>query len=138
MSTVTVNPYLTFGGNAREAMEFYRGALGGTLSVQTFGDFGAPVSQGYRDKTMHARLDADGAVLMASDSMEGSTPTVGDNISVSLSGGPQDRERLSAAFAALAEGGTTTMPLGDSPWNAVFGMLCDRYGVNWLVNIDKG
>jgi len=136
--TANLNPYLTFGGNCREVMEFYAGALGGKLEMQTFGDFGAPVSDGYKDKIMHAHLDADGLVLMASDAMEGQTPTVGDNVSLSLSGGPGESGRLTAAFAALSEGGTTTMPLGDAPWGAVFGMFGDKYGVSWLVNIEKG
>jgi len=136
--TANLNPYLTCDGNAREVMEFYAAALGGKLDVQTFGDFGAPVSEAYKDKIMHAQLDADGLVLMASDPMEGQPPTAGDNISLSLSGGPQDRERLTAAFAALSEGGTTTMPLGDAPWGAVFGMFRDKYGISWLVNIEKG
>ena len=137
MGSALLNPYLTFGGNARAAMEKYNLVLGGTLAVQTFGDFGAPVSQDYRSKVMHARLDADGMVLMASDSQEGSTPVVGDNITLSLSGGPGDRERLTRVFDELSAGGATTMPLADVPWGASFGMLTDEFGVNWMVNIEK-
>jgi PhnB protein len=139
MSHVSLDPYLTFDGRAHEAMEFYRSVLGGTLEVQTFGEFGAPVSDDYKDKVMHSRLEADdGLVLMASDDQEGSTPTVGTNVNLSLTGGPAEKDRLTAAFAALCEGGTTTMPLDEAPWNAYFGMLTDKYGINWLVNIDKG
>ncbi len=136
---MNINPYLTFDGNAAEAMGFYHTALGGTLSMQTFADFGAPVSDDYKDKIMHAHLETPGGgVLMGSDAMEGRSPRAGDNISVSVSGGVEDTGRLTAAFAALSDGGTVTMPLGDSPWNALFGMFRDRYGVDWLINIDKG
>jgi PhnB protein len=137
MSKTVLNPYLTFGGNARQAMEFYRQVLGGTLDVQTFSDFGAPVSDSYKEKLMHARIDADGMVLMASDAQEGSTPVAGDNVTLSLSGGSEDGDRLTKIFTALADGGTTTMPLGDVPWGATFGMCTDRFGLNWMVNIEK-
>ena len=137
MSEVLLNPYLTFGGNAGEAISFYQKVLGGTLRVQTFRDFGAPVSEGYLDKVMHAHLDADGLVLMASDAQEGSVPNVGDNVSLSLSGDAGQRARLTEVFDKLSDGGSTSMPLGEAPWGALFGMLTDRYGISWLINIDQ-
>jgi PhnB protein len=137
MSKAVLNPYLTFGGNARQAMDFYHQVLGGTLDIQTFSDFGAPVSDSYKGMVMHSRLDADGITLMASDAQEGSSPVVGDNVSLSLSGGPEDHDRLTRVFAGLSEGGTTAMPLGEAPWGATFGMFTDRFGLSWLVNIDK-
>jgi PhnB protein len=137
MSKVVLNPYLTFGGKTRQAMEFYHQVLGGTLDIQTFGDFGAPVSESYKQMVMHARIDADGLILMASDSQEGSMPVVGDNVNLSLSGGPEDRDRLTRVFSELSDGGTTSMPLSDAPWGAIFGMFTDRFGINWLVNIEK-
>jgi PhnB protein len=137
MSKVMLNPYLTFDRQTRAAMEFYHQVLGGSLNIQTFGDFGAPVSEGYKDMVMHARIDADDLIIMASDSQEGSTPTVGDNISLSLSGGPEDHERLTKVFNEPSDGGTTSMPLSDAPWGATFGMFTDKFGINWLVNIEK-
>jgi len=137
MSSVALNPYLTFAGTARQAMEFYHRVLGGTLDVQTFGDAGAPVSEGYKDNVMHARIDAEALVIMASDAQEGSTPVVGDNVNLSLTGGPEDGDRLTRIFAELSDGGTVAMPLTDAPWGATFGMFTDRFAVNWLVNIDK-
>ncbi len=136
MSQVDLDPYLTFDGNAREAMEFYRSVLGGELTVQTFADFGAPVSPEYATKVMHARLQGPDLVLMGSDDQEGSRPALGSNISLSLSGTAPALERLSAVFDRLAADGSTQMPLGPAPWGATFGMCTDRYGVHWLVNVE--
>jgi len=136
--SVVLNPYLAFDGNTREVMEFYHQILGGTLAVQTFAEFGAPTSPAYQDNVMHARLDAaDGMVIMASDGPEGEPPVVGNNVTLSLGGGPAEGERLTTVFNALADGGTTTMPLADVPWGATFGMLTDRHGIQWMVNINK-
>jgi PhnB protein len=135
--TAALNPYLNFGGHTREAMEFYQQVLGGELTVQTFAEFGMPTSPAYQDKVMHARLDADGAVIMASDVREGTEPVMGDNITLSLSGGPAEHDHLTGIFAALAEGGVTMMPLAEVPWGATFGMLTDRFGIQWMVNINK-
>jgi PhnB protein len=62
---------------------------------------------------------------------------VGDNISLSVSGDEDDRDRLTKIFDALADGGTTSMPLSDAPWGATFGMCTDKFGIHWLVNISK-
>jgi len=135
--SASLAPYLNFDGNTREVMEFYRDLLGGELSVSTFAEFGAPVSDGYRDKIMHSTLEADGISFMASDAQEGRSPVVGNNISLSLAGGPADADRLAAVFTGLADGGTTLVPLAESPWGATFGMLIDKFGIQWLVNISK-
>jgi PhnB protein len=137
MSKAVLNPYLTFGGNTRQAMEFYQQVFGGTLDIQTFGDFGAPVSDGYKEKVMHAVVSADGVTIMASDAQEGSAPVVGDNVSLSLSGDAEDHDRLTKVFTELADGGSTSMPLGEAPWGATFGTCTDRFGMHWLVNIEK-
>jgi PhnB protein len=135
--SASLAPYLNFDGNSREVMQSYQRILGGELEVSTFAEFGAQVSDGHKDKVMHSRLDADGMVIMASDAQEGHTPVTGDNVSLSLDGGPADAARLSAVFHGLAEGGTTLVPLAESPWGATFGMLIDKFGIQWLVNIRK-
>jgi PhnB protein len=129
-----LNPYLNFPGNTREAMEFYQKVLGGKLQVQTFSEApGMDIPPGYEDKVIHAMLDADGVVIMASESMPGTEVTFGDNISLSLSGSNADR--LTQIFNALSEGGTITMALEKQFWGDTFGMATDKYGVNWMVNI---
>ena len=127
-----LNPYLTFDGNAREAVDFYATVLGGTPTVMTFGDMGTE-DPALRDKVMHARLESPAGTLMASDTAPGAPFTPGDTMTMSLSG--DDVEQLRGWFAGLAEGGQVTMPLAVQMWGDEFGMLTDRYGVPWMVNI---
>jgi PhnB protein len=130
-----LNPYLSFRDNAREAMEFYRDVFGGELTVNTFGDFGAPEEQS--DLVMHAQLTtASGFTLMASDSPPGHERTVGDNIAISLSG--DDGGDLRGWFEMLSAGGQVTMPLEKQMWGDEFGMCTDRFGINWMVNVAQG
>ena len=130
-----LNPYLNFPGNAREAMEFYRGVFGGNLSVNTFGEFGIP-DAAMADKVMHAMLETgSGYALMASDLGPGMTHSPGNNISMSLSG--DDGEELRGYWEKLSEGGQVTMPLEKQMWGDEFGMCIDRFGIPWLVNITQ-
>ena len=131
--TSRLNPYLSFNGNAREAMEFYRSVFGGTLTINTFGDYGNP-DPAMADKVMHAQLESDaGYTLMASDLMPDMPFNRGDSITVSLSG--EDGDRLRGYWEKLSDGGTVTMPLEKQMWGDEFGMCSDRYGVPWMVNI---
>lgn len=127
-----LNPYLTFDGNARDAVDFYAAVLGGTTTVMTFGDMGTE-DPALRDKVMHARLESPAGTLMISDGAPGASVTPGDTLTVSLSG--NDVEQLRGWFAGLAEGGRVTMPLAVQMWGDEFGMLTDRFGVPWMVNI---
>ena len=128
-----LNPYLSFPGTAREAMEFYKSVFGGTLTMSTFGEFGradAPEA----DKIMHSALDTDsGFHLMGADTAPGMEHNPGDGITVSLSG--DDRDDLHAYWAKLAEGGTVSLPLEKQMWGDEFGMCVDRFGIPWMVNI---
>ena len=132
-----LNPYLSFDGNAREAMEFYKGILGGTLHVMTHGD--SPMAQQsgpeMRDKVMHARLAFDAGIIMASDipSQHYSKPSPMIQLSLTL----DSAERAEKVFTALATGGQTFMPLQETFWAHRFGMLADKYGVSWMVNVEK-
>jgi PhnB protein len=131
--TSRLNPYLSFNGNAREAMEFYRSVFGGTLTINTFGDYGNP-DPAMADKVMHAQLESDaGYTLMASDLMPDMPFNRGDSITVSLSG--EDGDRLRGYWEKLSDGGTVSMPLEKQMWGDEFGMCSDRYGVPWMVNI---
>ena len=131
-----LNPYLNFDGTTREAMEFYQKVLGGALDVQTFGDSPMEASAEDKDRVMHARLDADGFTIMASDFQSGATDTGGENVSLSLQG--TDLVALSGIFDGLADGGEVTMPMAEQFWGDTFGMLTDRYGIHWMVNVLKG
>lgn len=133
--TANLNPYLNFRGTARAALTFYQSVFGGDLTVRSFADFGMPVGEGEGDLVMHGHLAGpDGLLLMGSDVPSHMTYTAGDNtFSVSLSG--DDEATLSGWFTALSEGATVTQPLEKAPWGDSFGMLKDRFGVAWLVNI---
>ncbi len=133
--TSILNPYLTFEGTAREAMEFYRSVFGGELAVNTFGEFGTS-DPGLADKVMHARLTtSEGYTLMASDLAPGMEFRPGNSIAISLSGDAGDP--LREYWEKLSEGATVTMPLEKQMWGDEFGQLTDRFGVAWMVNIGQ-
>lgn len=130
-----LNPYISFDGNAREAMEFYHGVFGGTLDMTTFGEGGMPHDPSEANNLMHSQLVTDnGMALMGADTptgMDHQPPSSG--MTVSLSG--DDDAELTGYWDKLMEGGSVTMPLEQAPWGDKFGMLNDRYGVPWMVNI---
>lgn len=128
-----LNPYLSFTGNAREAMEFYQGALGGTLSISTFGEYGQAGTP-IENQVMHATLEtAAGFTLMASDTPPGMDVTEGSSISISLSG--DDASELRGYWDRLIDGGTVSLALEPQMWGDTFGMCRDRFGTAWMVNI---
>jgi PhnB protein len=129
-----INPYLIFDGNAREAMTFYKDCLGGELQIMPFSEAPFEVSEAAKDRTLHARLASGSAVLMASDSQPGQPVQQGDNVSISIQG--ESREEIESIFAALSKDGKVTMPLQDTFWGAHFGMLTDRFGINWMLNFE--
>lgn len=130
-----LNPYLNFRGQAREALNFYQAALGGTLVMDTFGGFGVPLeTPGETEWIMHGQLEtAAGFTLMASDTPSSLNLVVGSNVSISLSG--DDAEELKGYWDKLSEGAHISMPLRPAPWGDQFGALTDKFGINWLVNI---
>ena len=129
-----LNPYISFKDNTREAMEFYRTVFGGKLTMSTFKDFHASQDPSEDDKVMHSQLETDnGITFMASDTPDRMEYKVGTNFSMSLSG--DNEAELRGYFEKLAVGGTIMMPLESAPWGDKFGMLTDRFGVPWLVNI---
>jgi PhnB protein len=124
-----LNPYISFNGQAREAMEFYKSVFGGDLTVSTFADQG--VTTGPADGVMHAQLSVDSKpLIMGSDGMD---ETAIEGVSLSLSG--DDADELHDYFAKLSEGGQVTMPLKKESWGDEFGMCVDKFGVAWMVNI---
>jgi len=136
MTQLMLNPYLIFNGNTKEAMQFYHKVLGGELSLQTFSEApGMPVPPGYEDKIIHARLDADGIVIMASEGQPGRKVDFGDNVNLSLNG--SDEPRLTRVFNELSEGGKVTMALAKQFWGDTYGQFTDKFGVHWQVNITK-
>ncbi len=129
-----LNPYLSFKDNAREAIEFYQTVFGGKLTVSTFKEFHASQDPSEDNLVMHAVLEADnGITFMASDTPSRMEYKAGTNYSMSLSG--DNEAELQAYFEKLSVGGNVTMPLEKAIWGDTFGMLTDKFGVPWLVNI---
>jgi PhnB protein len=130
-----LNPYISFDGTARQAMEFYKDVFGGTLVLNTFGEYGAPDAP-EADRIMHGMLETDrGFSLMGADTPPGGTYNAGDNIAVSLSG--DDGDDLRGYWEKLSAGGTVSVPLEKQMWGDEFGMCVDQYGVPWMVNIGE-
>jgi PhnB protein len=128
-----LNPYLSFAGNAREAMDFYRDVFGGELTSSTFGEYGDK-SAPNADQIMHSQLETDaGFTLMAADTPPGGSHNPGDNVSISLSG--DDTQELTGYWEKLSAGGQVAVPLEKQMWGDVFGMCQDRFGLTWMVNI---
>jgi PhnB protein len=134
MATV-LNPYITFDGNAREAMETYRDIFGGDLTISTFGEYGQADSA-ITDKVMHGNLTApNGMTLMGADEPPGEKHEPGNNIAISLSG--TDADELRGYWSKLGEGGQVSVPLEKQMWGDEFGMCTDRFGIGWMVNIGQ-
>jgi PhnB protein len=132
--TTKLNPYLNFKNDAREAMQFYKSVFGGTLNLQTFKDLHASQDPSEDDKIMHSVLEADGITFMASDTPDRMEYQPGHtNFGMSLQG--EDAAELSGYFKKLSAGGAVTMPLEKAAWGDTFGMVTDKFGISWLVNI---
>ena len=128
-----LNPYINFNDNARQAMEFYTRVFGGTLTPNTFGEYGAPDAP-EADKIMHGMLETDsGFTLMGADTPPGMEHDPGNNIAVSLSG--DDADELRGYWEKLSDGGTVSVPLEKQMWGDEFGMCVDRFDIPWMVNI---
>jgi PhnB protein len=127
-----LNPYLSFAGTARQAMEFYNEVFGGTLTLSTYGEF-APESPD-ANKIMHGQLETpSGFVLMGADTPPGMEHNPGNAIAVSLSG--DDGDELRGYWEKLSDGGTVSVPLEKQMWGDEYGACIDRFGVPWMVNI---
>jgi PhnB protein len=130
-----LNPYLSFNGTARQAMEFYAGVFGGTLAIDTYGEFGDTDSPD-ADRIMHAVLESDaGYTIMAGDMPRDQDYQPMAGVSVSLSG--DDADLLHGYWNKLSAGGTVTMPLEKQVWGDEFGMCVDQFGTSWMVNISQ-
>jgi PhnB protein len=128
-----LNPYISFTDNARQAMEFYQSVFGGKLTLNTFGEYGAPDGP-EANNIMHGQLDTEsGLTLMAADTPPGQEHQAGNNFAVSLSG--EDASELRGYWRKLSTGGQVSVPLEKQMWGDEFGMCVDQFGIPWMVNI---
>ena len=131
-----LNPYLNFAGNAEEALNFYKDALNGEIQqLGRYGDSPMPCDENFKNKIMHARLVFDDNLIMVSDVTKEHPVNTDGNIQMSLD--MENEKRLDEVFHKMAAGGKVTFELQDTFWGARFGMLKDKFGVNWMFNCDK-
>jgi PhnB protein len=128
-----LNPYISFAGNAREAMEFYARVFGGSLTLNTYGEYATEKSP-HDDNIMHGLLETDaGFTIMGADMPPGMEHSPGNDIAVSLSG--DDAGELRGYWEQLSADGSVSVALEKQMWGDEFGMCQDRFGVAWMVNI---
>lgn len=133
---VKLNSYIMFNGNAKEAIEFYKSVFGGEVYSDTYGSFAdkMPSDPADADKIMHAYLKGDNAIeLMVSDVATGMEFPTGAQIQLTLNG--DDETILRGYWDKLVEGGNVALPLEEAPWGDKFGVLIDKFGINWMVDI---
>jgi len=136
--SIRMNPYLIFDGNAREAVSFYEKALGGQVTgIMTYGDLpedpGHPMPEAMKSRVMHAHLKVGDADLMFSDTYPGSPYQRGNAVQIAIH--PRDPEKARAIFDALADGGQVVLPLQQTDWSPLYGIVTDKFGVTFQVNV---
>ncbi|MCE3294879.1 MAG: glyoxalase [Crocinitomicaceae bacterium] len=137
-----INPYLTFNGNCEDAFNFYKSVFGGDFEyIGRFKDMPPssehPISAEAGNLIMHVSLPIGGGTsLFGSDSSEefGQATKIGNNFSISINATSEDEAKQ--LFEKLSKGGKITMPLEKTFWGALFGMITDKYDINWMVNYD--
>ncbi len=128
---------MTFNGNCREAMTFYKECLGGELMVQAISEtpMADKLPPEMADCILHSTLTQDGFTLMASDMVGDMGLIRGNNVSLMLN--CSSEEEIRAAYKNLSMGGQTTHQLEDTFWGALFGDLTDKFGNQWLLHFEK-
>jgi len=128
-----LTPYIHFAGNAEEALNFYKEVLNGeVVMLSRYGDSPVPADEDYKQKIIHARLVFGENMIMISDTFKGNAVHTNGNIHLSVD--VPDKLQLETVFGKMAAGGKIVMPLQDQFWGATFGMLQDKFGVNWMFN----
>ena len=136
-----LEPYLFFKGNCEDALNFYKAVFGGEIVglsrwSEMPKDAGGPeVTPDTANRVMHASFRSPGISFMASDATPGKTYGEG---AISLSLGTNDVAEAERVFNGLAEGGIVEMPMADMFWGAKFGMLTDKFGIDWMINCSTG
>ncbi len=134
---MNINSYLTFNGNCREAMIFYKECLGGELFIQAIED--SPMANKMpiqmKEHILHAKLTSGDVIIMGSDMVSEIGLTKGNSVSLMLNCNSEDEIRTS--YEKLSAGGIALHPLEDTFWGALFGGLTDKFGNNWILNYTK-
>ncbi len=133
MEKAQLDPYIFFTGNCREAMEFYKTVFGGELTMSTYDEAPGEKPENSAGKVMHSKLTGGLISFMGSDSTR--TKPFGESfITLSITG--DDEKELRTTFDKLGAGGKVTSALKKEFWGDTFGTLTDKFGVDWMVNIN--
>jgi PhnB protein len=135
-----INPYLNFPGNTEEAFNFYKSIFGGDFAmIQRFGDSpeAGTVAESDKNKLMHIALPIGGNVLMATDAVGDMCTTLKAGNNISLSVHTESKDEADQIFNGLSVDGTVKMPMENTFWGSYFGMVDDKFGIQWMVSFDK-
>lgn len=130
-----LSSYINFGGKAREALEFYQTIFGGELSLERYGDYGISEDPAEADKIIYGVLHSpDGFVMRGTDNARScGAPAAHEGWALCLNG--DNRELLTRCWKALADTATIIEPMTTAAWGDSNGVLKDRFGITWIVNI---
>jgi len=139
----TINPYLIFNGNAKEAFDFYQSVFGGEIFKMRFSEMPGKdeIPDADQTKLAHVALAIAGKdqILMASDSGTGHEANIQKNSNYYLSLEPESAEEVEQIYTKLSAGGKVFMPLDETDWAEKFAMFADKFGIQWMINYgDKG
>jgi PhnB protein len=133
---MTINTYLAFSGNCKDAFQFYEGTLGGkilfmmTHAESPMADKTAPE---WKDKIMHAELETPGGLLLGADHPQGrAVKPAGFCVSVTV----KDAAEAERIFKELSDGGQVQAAFQKTFWSPGFGMCVDKFDVPWMVNTE--
>jgi PhnB protein len=134
---MAVNVYVNFNGNCREAVEFYAQVFGTEKpQIMSFGDAPAnpeyPTPENAKNLVMHAQLNITGSTVMFSDCFPGMSFVAGNNISLTVVS--KNMDEIQSFFTKLKEGGTVGMELQETFWSKCYGMLTDKFGIQWQLS----
>lgn len=139
----TINVYITFDGNCKEAFDFYKSVFGGEYPhVSKFSEMPPqegmpPLSETDQNKIMHISLPISKETILMGSDIAGPWATdykAGNNFSLTI--GTDTNEEADRLMAALSAGGQVTMPMETTFWESYFGMLTDQFGINWMISVD--
>lgn len=138
---MSVDVYLNFNGNCREAVEFYAEVFKTEKpQIMTFGE--APPNPNYelpeeaKDLVMHTRLNIDGSNVMFSDTFPGMPFVEGNNVTLAVVN--RDIEQIKSIYEGLKEDGKVVMELQETFWSKLYGQVTDKFGIHWQLNYDNG
>lgn len=132
-----VVPYLTFNGNAKEALEFFSQVFEGEIfDVQTYAQANMPVPDEAKDRIIHGRLRKDSLLIYVSDAFPGQDIQGGNSFSIAVDFDSKEDQRK--VYDRLKEGGNVHMELQETFWDALYGKVQDKFGITWDLNFQAG